>query len=991
MQMAEASIHGIDFEIRGSANKGIDALDKLSATLRNLKRITKGGLGLSAVSSFNKNIVSLPFKKAINGFTGMAKGIGGVLKGFKRIVGYRIIRSIIKEITQGFSEGIKNVYVWSKAVGGATDSNMMTFANALDDIATSLKYFKNGVGAAAAPLISALAPAINFVTDAAVQLLNVLNQLFAILTGKSGWTKAVRQTTEFEDAIGGASGAAKEALKYLAPFDELNVLPSQRSGGGGGGGEDYAGMFEDIEDFESGIKDFATKIKEAFENSDWQGLGTIIGDKINELLDSIDYAALGEKVGGYINGLFSTKYWTLETINFEQIGANIAEFLNNTLESIDFDTVGRSITQKWTVIGDLIIGAFETVDWELVGKSIKDFFVGSVDQITDWLNEKDWNQLGLDLVNSLVALVNGLSLTDVCNAIVGFIDAVVNAAIGLLSGIGAAIFGGESYKADLQIELGSVNVKDVTTTGIDKDLGYAIASVLTAAACIVEFAPPLGFVLAAAVIINLGLQGISFIDDPEEQEALQRFWEERGFKGGSKYYDGFKDGFASRGGKFVEDVGLDNITVGITAIINAVHDATLPEAHQMDFTGHVEDFIFPPEIDFVELTGLINKFADSIPDKEKVISAFMVNIIKFADNITSGKHLDNFVAWITGRYNKIPTSERTLNKFVAWITKSTNNIPEKDRTLSGFIAKLFGYELDVKEEDKKLPNFTASVTKVGTTLLKDSQRKIDSATAVIKYQQDGMKRTEKVLSNYSASVNKVDAGALTKEQRRINTTAMMNYVNTTKITPEMRRINTTSVYSKTDFSKLTTADRTVDTVSMVTRVKPSPGKNDGYGNVVVDATANITRVIGQTTLDTTMHLRSGGGVFSGGLWKNIPQFANGGRPHGSLFLAGEAGAELVGHVGNRTEVLNRSQLAATMYAAVRSAMSGLFFRMSNVPAGNYSAEDGDTEEAMYRAMSRALADSNLGGDIELDGDVLYKRMVNRNRANTRLTGVNAMA
>ena len=55
-------------------------------------------------------------------------------------------------------------------------------------------------------------------------------------------------------------------------------------------------------------------------------------------------------------------------------------------------------------------------------------------------------------------------------------------------------------------------------------------------------------------------------------------------------------------------------------------------------------------------------------------------------------------------------------------------------------------------------------------------------------------------------------------------------------------------------------------------------------------------------------------------------FANGGilNPHGTLFRAGENGAEVVGHIGGRTEVLNRSQLASTMYYSVRSAMAPLY-------------------------------------------------------------------
>ena len=40
-----------------------------------------------------------------------------------------------------------------------------------------------------------------------------------------------------------------------------------------------------------------------------------------------------------------------------------------------------------------------------------------------------------------------------------------------------------------------------------------------------------------------------------------------------------------------------------------------------------------------------------------------------------------------------------------------------------------------------------------------------------------------------------------------------------------------------------------------------------------------------------------------------------------MFVAGEKGPEVVGHVGGRTEVLNQSQLASVMYDAVSRAMA----------------------------------------------------------------------
>lgn len=73
-----------------------------------------------------------------------------------------------------------------------------------------------------------------------------------------------------------------------------------------------------------------------------------------------------------------------------------------------------------------------------------------------------------------------------------------------------------------------------------------------------------------------------------------------------------------------------------------------------------------------------------------------------------------------------------------------------------------------------------------------------------------------------------------------------------------------------------------------------------------------------------------GGIFNGSSWSSIPQYANGGMPrHGTLFTAGENGAEIVGNINRRTEVLNRSQIASAIYTAVSDAM-----RNTNIGGGD---------------------------------------------------------
>lgn len=63
--------------------------------------------------------------------------------------------------------------------------------------------------------------------------------------------------------------------------------------------------------------------------------------------------------------------------------------------------------------------------------------------------------------------------------------------------------------------------------------------------------------------------------------------------------------------------------------------------------------------------------------------------------------------------------------------------------------------------------------------------------------------------------------------------------------------------------------------------------------------------------------KANGGIYSNGTWK---QFAVGGFPsHGTQFVAGEHGAEVVGHINGRTEVLNQSQIAKVMASSMSTA------------------------------------------------------------------------
>ena len=122
----------------------------------------------------------------------------------------------------------------------------------------------------------------------------------------------------------------------------------------------------------------------------------------------------------------------------------------------------------------------------------------------------------------------------------------------------------------------------------------------------------------------------------------------------------------------------------------------------------------------------------------------------------------------------------------------------------------------------------------------------------------------------------------------------------------------------------------------------------------------------------TSWFKAKGGVYQNGKWSNIPQYAKGGvvsarkyagnipqyaaggSPHGTMFVAGERGPEIVGHVGGRTEVLNKSQLASTMYSAVVNGMGNIGGRIGEAIC-NKIAESSNAQVGALHAISSQIA------------------------------------
>lgn len=320
----------------------LDAVEKplasITAKFGELKAKAKGAA--KSIKDLGKQM-GKSFKNSVLGET-----IGKVAGSLERILRYRTVNEFLKQIAKAFSEGVNNLYQYSKAVG--TD-----FASSMDSAATSLQYFRNSVGAMTAPILNALIPVFDSLIDRIVEGVNWLNQLIAKMTGASSWTKAIRQQKEYAEAAKDSAAAQKQ---LLAGFDELNVISSTGSSSGKTT-PDYSGMFEEVsmENISSSVTEWSDRLLDTWAT-------------IKEYATEIVAALLGIKVSELFGGGFGTSATlaiSFAGLAFEFDGIKNLVSGEVTKENILKAVLGSlatiaGLTVKWGKAG-LVIGILATI------------------------------------------------------------------------------------------------------------------------------------------------------------------------------------------------------------------------------------------------------------------------------------------------------------------------------------------------------------------------------------------------------------------------------------------------------------------------------------------------------------------------------------------------------------------------------------------------------------------------------------------------------
>ena len=356
----------------------------------------------------------------------------------------------------------------------------------------------------------------------------------------------------------------------------------------------------------------------------------------------------------------------------------------------------------------------------------------------------------------------------------------------------------------------------------------------------------------------------------------------------------------------------------------------------------------PDYMKSLDFTAALTQKKDSISDR--TISDLKGSISQVSQ--TGGLTLDKIGAWIGYIGSKV--QNLTLDNIGAWISNIGSQKP--DLTLNN-IGAWISY-IGSQTPNMTLDNIGAWISNIGSQISGMTLKDIGAWVSYIGSQNDGM-----TLNGIGAWISYI---AQTGGLALSNIGAWIS-----NIAAQVGGMTLNGIGAWISYIAQTGGLSLSGILGYVNQVTRQPG----ISLILSGITAFISSVISGGG-------KAKGGAFYGGRWHSIPQFSSGGVikkdfmssfsaiPRyaggtvnaGSMFIAGEAGPELVGHVGGRTEVLNESQLASVMQSAVA--------------------------EGMQTAMSQIGGSGNVTVNVTLQGDArrIFEVVKSENNSRVMQTG-----
>lgn len=867
---------------------------------------------------------------------------------------YSTVFQLIGTIQSAFAEGMQSLAQYSQSVN-ANISSMMS----------ALMQLRNAFAAAFEPILSVVAPYLATFISWLAKAINMLGQFIAALTGKGYAIQAKKVQMDYakslKDTASGAGKAAKalkEMQDYTLGFDELHIIDTKQNdsggadGGAGGGAGDLlpTDMFETVE-IDSKIQDLAKRFKEllplitsiAAGLAAWKiamGLFKQLAElkkKLQELqvlsrlslklhrfpevlsnigliiaeLMKVAPTILGWSIViGIIVGRFVYLYQTSES--FRKGLERTKEIFKGILTVVGdvFKAVGKVLYDIGSGIWNYLIKPF----LEFIGidtSRIEEEFANFFRMIKDWLGKLDidFGDLGITIAGLALLFIPGGQLFG--GALLAFEG--ISVALRALGGVSDETW--ESIKSKA-VEVWN-SIKNFFKTTWDE---------------IVSYYPEKWNEVKTSTA--------------ELWEAVKTTISEK--------WTAIKDFFTKTIPQIVSDIvkWFSEMPRKVGAAISSFFTDTIPNWATSTYNT------FSEKVNNI-VTSVATWFGE-LPKKiyEKIIS-FLEKITLWKDksiekvNTEIPKILDKVAEWfgklpekIMGELKKTIESIKSIGGFILdGILEGASNFGNK---VGGFVKKLLekvNKEAEIHSPSRLFKRETG--VWVGAGIIEGMEESVKGAGSVIDEIVDkvsGGGSLAPVVSVEAPDISQWDATWVILRENFERLKA--------DIISSMNAFYTTISAMTTNFGTVSKAQITAYLLKVYDNIYNT---FDAIRQTLQQVSDEVTRMLNQMVSDANSlagltgkkYSHVGGYTMQQAQRFNIEMFANGGFPRsGELFIAREAGPELVGSIGGKTAVGGNDQIERAIFNAVLTAMS----------------------QAMANGSSQPI---ELNQKIELDGDVIY--------------------
>lgn len=737
-------------------------------------------------------------------------------------------------------------------------------------------------------------------------------------------------------------------------------------------------------------------------NTNWSGAGIAVRNGINGVFrlaatwsGAFDFSAAGNAANTAINSVLAGIDWSSGITAAANIGKGIATALNKAITPGTFSNIGGTVagavntvvsgaysligTVDWSGWGSSIASGlnrfFRNTDWTKAGISMSNLVNGILSLVKSAVTDTNWSGVGKSIGNMLAGIDWGEMLANVGEIIMSTFVGLLDFAGGLWKGITETDW--DKYVGKLDEAFQNMrNLNEEIMTNIEKAGDWKNAGEIEYG--YVEDLAKKYFDLADKAGKSneerdkmRGMAGELVKTIPQLQEYYN---EETGLLDTTRgavmnLIDALK-------AKAKTEAAQDALKTYYTAQFEAKKSME-ESAQQATYLGQQERYLADRydenkyKLDNLdESMGYNGESMGTLEQRGKDLEYQLEELSEKQDENNTiykqskgiynaaGKEIENVTSWM---YDMGATAETSSGE-VSSLSDIVDNFPEKKRSeiemfLKGLSEeeKTFLESLD-KDTQEKVIRIAAEISSFSDKL---NDKTLGGFLGVVATFKDSL--AGKTLWGFLAALSGFSDGIRNKGIGgfRAGLSSFSDGIRSKGLSGFIATITGLS-------NGIATKSRVIGSIKAnITSLSNGIAKNKRVlGGLKGILTSFKQTSIPTITVNATYPRRSravaDGGLYSGGRWRPITAAANGGSfSTGQMFVAREAGPELVGSIGRSTAVMNNNQIVSSVAAGVYSAVSAAMGRMGggntkpvfNIFVGGRQVTDVVIEEVNNRTMS----------------------------------------